>query len=808
MWTMMSCCLAAEPATLFDFTKDGHGWKGNHHTKNARQENGFTVTLTGEEDPWLEGPFVTIPGFGEAKKLKVILEAKCDGAGAFLLFYAAAGSGFSADAMASLTRVPGSDGTYKCFIPPVSERMRFRLDPPGSTGQVTVRTLSVEPLIQRAAPVFGKPSAVNLTQDALCLKSGDVRIVHDPKRWNAFEFWIGEQKMAELNPAETLAYLDGKSVVTVSPAAGETTSEKSEGGFTVRTRLQDGGGGVWQLARRVSAERNTIRIETSIEVSQPREVIHLPWLTLFAGAGSFEESKDQALLPGVEYLDNEPSSNEKEIKGAEANRRMVDTYRLCYPLMALAAGGKWLSIEWQEGAIPLSPLFDSPDRVFDSGGHVMGLWSPAVGDARFESEFVVYGGVRIKAGIKYSASALLCGGNGVSVTEAVASYVARHGLPSLPKFGNGFEDAVRLLSAGWLDSAGREGEMWRHAVWGKSFPATKAEDAPAYMLWLAAHSKDSAFKTRLVETAQKAIAGLPAGSKAAHGISHVRRPTGALLYGDLEGLVKQSGAHAVQVANRLADGTARYNPGKVDYASTLGSDHCNGYTAMSAEDMLISASLTGNEEAIKAALAVLDKMTAHYAGQVPRGAQPWEMPLHTPDIVASARLIRCYVLGYLLSGKPEYLEQARYWAWTGVTMVYLAPPTAGATGLYATIGVIGATNWRAPNWIGQPVQWCGLVYRSALEDLARIDEAYRSTWQTLARGITITGLQMCFPVDDVAGFLSSEGAGKCRPGHKSRNCPGKPGGSVRQDTNVYRNEAVKRIACACAGRSQTVQCGW
>jgi len=150
-------------------------------------------------------------------------------------------------------------------------------------------------------------------------------------------------------------------------------------------------------------------------------------------------------------------------------------------------------------------------------------------------------------------------------------------------------------------------------------------------------------------------------------------------------------------------------------------------------------------------LAVLDKMSSNYGGQVPRGAQPWEMPLHTPDIVASARLARCYVMGYLLSGKPAYLEQARYWSWTGVTMVYLTPPTEGAVGNYATIGVIGATNWQAPNWIGQPVQWCGLVYRSALEDLARVDETQRGTWQTLARGITLAGLQMCFPIGDEKG---------------------------------------------------------
>ena len=81
-------------------------------------------------------------------------------------------------------------------------------------------------------------------------------------------------------------------------------------------------------------------------------------------------------------------------------------------------------------------------------------------------------------------------------------------------------------------------------------------------------------------------------------------------------------------------------------------------------------------------------------------------------------------------------------------MLYLAPPTKGEIGVYATIGVIGATNWSKPNWIGQPVQWCGLVYRSALEDLARVDQAQGDLWRQLAHGITITGLQMCFPADD------------------------------------------------------------
>ena len=744
-------CLAAESVTLVDFTKEGHGWKGNPRTRDARQIEGFSVELTGEEDPWMEGPEVALPGFGEAQKLVLTLEAESAAKGAFQLFFAAQGKGFSEDSTVRLNGSLTSATTFSGIIPLTADRMRFRLDPPGSEGRVTLRTLRALPLIPRAAPAFSKPAAVVLPEQALRVEADKVEIAHDPTRWNAFACFIEGRKMAEANPAEALAYLDGKRVVPLPLTAAEVTSERLPEGFLVRAKMRDEGGAVWQATRRFTADKGGVRIDTSLTVDAPREMIHLPWVTLFAGVGTFGESKGQALLPGVEYLDNEPSSNEKEIRGPAANRRIVDAYKVCYPMMALTAEGQWLSVTWTPGAIPVSPLFDSPDRVFNSGGHVLGVWSPAVGEARFESEFVLYGGVRLEAGKTYTCSVTVRGGKGEAVTEAVGDYVARNGLPPLPRYANGFEDAVRLLASGWLDSAARQGNLWRHAVWGKSFPSAKAEDVPAYLLWLSAHASDAGLKARLTETARTVITNLPAGCFGVGGISHVKRPVGALLYGNLDGLVKHAGPHAAQIARQLTNGMARYKPGKADYASTLGGDQCNGFTSLSAEEMLNSASLTGDKTAIAAALATLDKMTANYAGQVPRGAQPWEMPLHTPDIVASGRLVHCYVLGYLLSGKSGYLEQARYWAWTGVTMIYLSPPTEGAVGNYATIGVIGATNWQAPNWIGQPVQWCGLVYRSALEDLARVDDAQRGVWQTLARGMTLTGLQMSFPIGDAEG---------------------------------------------------------
>jgi len=105
--------------------------------------------------------------------------------------------------------------------------------------------------------------------------------------------------------------------------------------------------------------------------------------------------------------------------------------------------------------------------------------------------------------------------------------------------------------------------------------------------------------------------------------------------------------------------------------------------------------------------------------------------------------VRAYTLGYELTGDAHFLEQARYWAWTGMPFTYLVPPTTEPVGLYATIPVFGATQWVAPNWMGLPVQWCGLVYADALYRLARHDPA--GPWKQLADGITASGVQQTWP---------------------------------------------------------------
>jgi DUF1680 family protein len=84
--------------------------------------------------------------------------------------------------------------------------------------------------------------------------------------------------------------------------------------------------------------------------------------------------------------------------------------------------------------------------------------------------------------------------------------------------------------------------------------------------------------------------------------------------------------------------------------------------------LLEHARYTGDRVSLEAALKTLD-----YAKRfrTPRGSQIWEIPLHTPDLLASARLVWAYTRAYELTGNREHLALARRWALSGVPFVYL-----------------------------------------------------------------------------------------------------------------------------------------
>jgi hypothetical protein len=321
------------------------------------------------------------------------------------------------------------------------------------------------------------------------------------------------------------------------------------------------------------------------------------------------------------------------------------------------------------------------------------------------------------------------------------------GLPAVPEFEGGFDAAVELLARGWMDSQINEDGLIRHAVWGNNFPAGPAADAAMYIDWLANRSGNQKFRERLNNAKDQVLKKVPPGQPFSSCVSHAHLPTASFIFGRTVEFVRQRHNAALQLLKNFdVDGVKLYKPGKRDYSGTHFAQHANGLSGRDVVSILEGAVLSGDRELARNGLQLLDKQTALYAGTVPRGAQTWEVPLHTPDILASAHMVKAYTLGYMISGEEKYLEQARYWAWTGVPFVYIHPPTPGRVGCYSTIAVLGATNWKAPLWLGRPVQWCGLVYASALHLLAQNDPD--GPWEKIAQGITATGLQMSWPSSD------------------------------------------------------------
>jgi len=749
---VLLACAAALPtaawgkvAVTWDFTKGLQGWQGNGHVADLSvSAEGLAFRSTGN-DPWIEGPAVDLPGAG-LTRVRVRMSSDADAHGE--LFY---GRVFEAGRSVQFTIQ--NDGQWHEYLllirEPLGRATRFRLDPTGSEGYIRVGSIEVQTLPVVPPPQFERPErpVAGTAQPAL-VNRDELTLEHYQGGWGDFVIKVDGREMAAGYSAERIGVVLDEKTQWLNLREANLTYMFTRNGGRCEATLKDSGNGQWRVTRVFKAGEwpGTISVETAVTVDKDRRVAYLPWLTLFPGLGTFGERKTQGLFAGLEYLSDEPSSSEADITTPEHIRRVPDRVKITFPLVAIAHEDHYIGLIWEPSEM-VAAVFDSPDGVYGSGAHVMALTAPAVGASRFENDLAAHTPLTLKANQPLTVRALIIGGTGRTVVPAIQKYVDIREVPHVSRFEGGFDAAVTLLAHGWLDSAINEGGLFRHAVWGESFGAGPAGDAPMYIDWLAHHVQDAGLADRLGKGRDLAVSKMPRGQPYASAVSHTRTPTAPFVFGGVYPYVEQRQAEAQGLVKHFDEqGIKRYRPGTVDYSKTHFAKHANGYAAGDVVRILEAATMSADPELIREGLALLDQQTALYADSVPRGAQTWEVPLHTPDILASAYLVKAYTLGYIISGREEHLEQARYWAWTGVPFVYLINPTDGEVGPYATIAVLGATNWQAPSWFGRPVQWCGLVYCSALHLLSEYDR--EGPWQTIAKGITATGLQMTWPATD------------------------------------------------------------
>jgi hypothetical protein len=726
----------------WNFSKGLQGWTPNARVKNLTYSpEGLDVISTGE-DPWIEGPAVDLPG---DKTIRVKVHMKSNADASAELFY---GRVFRAGDSVRFPTI--TDGQWHDYSLVIRDKLgpgtRFRLDPCTGAGNVTVAWIKIETISEIVVPSLEKPQEPDTTRTAKSsVKSGGLEFVHYGGTWGDFVLKVNGVEMAAGYQSELLGLVFDERPEWINLKNANFTLDKS---FTSRVTFKDVKDGSWEIRRSIkpAEQPGTLIVEIELKADKDRDIIHIPWLTIFPGLGTFGQHKDQGLFAGVEYLCDEPSSSEADIETPDHVRRVPDPVKITFPLMAITHGGNYIGVIW-EPSETVAATFDSPDRIYNSGAHVIALSGPGIGDLRFENAFCAQVPLRLHANQPLKVIAMIIGGKGKSVVPAVRHYVALKGLPDVPQFEGGFDAAADLLAHGWLDSKINEDGLFRHAVWGNNFPAGPAADAVAFIDWLANHTQNENLRERLDHEKNLALSRIPPGQPFSSGVSHEHLPTAPLVFGRTFDFAQQMHSQALNLLQSFdADGIKLYRPGNTDYSKTHFAKHANGLSGQAMATILEAATLSADKELIDQALQLLDKQTALYAGTVPRGAQTWEVSLHTPDILASAHMVRAYALAYMISGKQEYLDQARYWAWTGVPFVYLHSPTSGRVGVYSTIAVLGATNWKAPLWIGLPVQWCGLVYGSALHLLSQFDPD--GPWEKIAKGITVTGLQMSWPRTD------------------------------------------------------------
>ncbi len=755
--------LTAAPAALpaFDFTSSPgcEGWVAQHDVGSLTPTaEGLRVPITGS-DPYVAGPARDYPA---DIPLWLRIRLRSEQGGMAQVFYYKDGAVPTEGDSVRFSVPAGNWFEAKVRTPAMGPGYRLRIDPPGNGGACTLGALRFEPRLTLSAPVWPKPTIPELETSAARLKSGDLTLIHGRGGLGEFEVQVAGRRVACGNNRALIGYVEkgqvrwlpfgngSNATVTVQLQPVTQLADRFIGGsIRANAVCPDADGGQWEIEQTFSMSRaGTLEVSSRVRVDRVRDVLYLPMLTLLPGLGSYGTNKTQGLFAGVEYLDNEPSSSAADLNPPASNRQVPDMLKATFPLMVVAAEGSYVGLTWNRDQANVCAVFDTPDRLFGSGAQVMGLLFPGSdGMNREESSLIPYDTVRLEANRSVTAVALLLGGRGKSVIPAVQQFVSIFGVPPLPNIGMEPKDYYALAARGWLDSKIRDGDRYRHAA-EVNFGSMPSADAALYMDWLAAKVGDAGLSARLTEAAGAALAQVRPPNYNSAQVGHERYPLPALVYGTVAENAAVSLQHGRALLGRFqADGTVVYHKPAtgLDYGRTHWEPEANGLAAQVVEVLLSEALFSGDRGLRETGLRYLRALDK-FRDTVPRGAQTWEIPLHTPDILASAHLVKAYAIGYELTHDPELLEQARYWAWTGVPFTYLTPPTRQPVGVYSTIAVLGATAWVAPNWIGLPVQWCGLVYADALRRLAKNDP--KGPWTQLADGIAAAGIQHTYPVTD------------------------------------------------------------
>ena len=471
------------------------------------------------------------------------------------------------------------------------------------------------------------------------------------------------------------------------------------GGLKLHARWSDSDGVEWRSTINLTpGQPEQILVSLQVEADSERQVLAFQAPPLLAGDGRTGAEKDSAHLPGIEWVSaEETSSAHSHIAGLQ-DQRVPHPNKITVPLMAVISGGKMLAVEWD----PLqkwdgvhdrpSLMFDSPNRTYGEANHLMGLFLPSIPEWVDQYAFKARNPYPMIPGTPLRLTFSIVARDHATDVTPVSTWYQLHGAPSVPSLDRTYDEEQRSVPANSREP--------QRAVacpnCGIQKVAGGAENVEARVM--------TAIKN--AETAMKR-----------------QSPDGWWKWG-----------HDGTLINNTLNWTHSEN---LDEFGIAGDEAIGGYSTVFNEkfqniDLFRAARYTGNRAFVEASLRALKRAQQF---RRPEGGQPWELPLHTADILGAAYGVWTFVEGYRLTGDAKLLDQATYWGYAGLPFIYVWNAADQPHMRYGGIAVYGGS-FMDYTLLGQPITWCAMDYARSLVDLASVEP--QGPWRTVAQGILNT----------------------------------------------------------------------
>ncbi len=492
---------------------------------------------------------------------------------------------------------------------------------------------------------------------------------------------------------------------------------------------------------RLAKDSHCIEAEHRLEAHSAQEVLR------FDGPMVYALERDEALFPGAEWLiEDEVSSSTLDIEEGHPQQVRYVPHPNMITIPAIGVHGPQGTVgllwdarqRWDGERDRPCAVFASPDRFNRRSAHLMGLQLPTVPEFMAPNERDAATPYALGAGGALRlAYTLYADAEAPDALAAMDEWFRRYGYPEAAPLPRGsYEAELAFSMRAYLESLWEpETREWWTSKGGHPLMAHKARP-PAYIADLLAGAvrvSEPEIREACRERAEEmaALIGRPARIDMMR--FGERCDCGA---GDNQGVL---GA----LASRAEDGLWHFDAGRQDEGVFKGIDYHEigpdgavalGTCAGPARQVMRYVMKTGDWGAYEALLPALDYMAAV---RVPRAAQVWEVPFHSPDVLAAAYAVDAFLDAYRFADEPRWLEAAVGWARKGLPFIYCWQDPERPYLLGASIPVFGATFYRH-SWFAQPVQWNGLVLADALVGLDAYDDS--RPWRRIAETIVHSAL--------------------------------------------------------------------